>query len=245
MSSAMETRAQPSAPEATSPGKAGWRGLYRLGGVLFVVAGLASVVASRLGSALYPSGIPDNATAYLQLISQHQALANSLWSLWIFLDFLLIAPSVAVYFALRRDGRVLALLGTLLSLFFVFYDISVTELNSLTLVSLSHGYASAATIALKAPYISAATYGYTALPLQTVLSFGIGSLGYLLWSIVMLRGSVFHRWVAVLGILVGVLGILGAAAPVITGSAVLGICQYLSIPLMGLWFVFLGVILFR
>ena len=55
------------------------------------------------------------------------------------------------------------------------------------------------TNALKAPYLNAATYGYAALPLQTVLSFGIGSLGYLLWSIVMLRGQIFHRWVAILG----------------------------------------------
>jgi hypothetical protein len=87
--------------------------------------------------------------------------------------------------------------------------------------------------------------GNAALPLQTVLSFGIGSLGYLLWSIVMLRGQVFHKWTAVLGNIVGALGILGAAAPVVTSSAVLGLCQYLSVPLMGLWFVIVGVILFR
>jgi hypothetical protein len=108
------------------------------------------------------SSMPGTATAYLQLVAGKQLLANSLWSLWIFLDFLLITPSVALYLALRRDGRVLTLttlLGTLLSPFFVFYDVSVTKLNSLTLVSLSNGYVGASTAALKAPYIAAATYG--------------------------------------------------------------------------------------
>lgn len=241
----MERPVQASALEAKPSPDQRWWGLYLVSAVMFVLAGLASELASRLGSVLYTSGMPSTAMAYLQLVSQKQALANSLWSLWMFLDLLLIAPSIALYLVLRRDGRAMALLGTVLSLFFVFYDISVTELNSLTLVSLSNGYASAATAALKAPYVSAATYGYAALPLETVLSFGIGSLGYLLWSIVMLRGKIVPRWVAILGVVMGVMGIVGAAAPVVTGSAILQICQYLSIPLMGLWFVILGVVLFR
>jgi hypothetical protein len=170
---------------------------------------------------------------------------EQLWSLWIVLDFLLIVPTVALYLVLRRDNHLLALLGALLSLFFIFYDVSVTELNSLTLVSLSNGYASAATALLKAPYVAAATYGYTALPLQTVLSFAIGSLGYLLWSVAMLQGSIFPKWAGILGIVMGVTGVVGAAAPLVSGSIVLGVCQYLAIPLMGLWFLIIGVLLRR
>ena len=127
----------------------------------------------------------------------------------------------------------------------LFYDISVTELNSLTLVSLSQGYASALTDALRASYVTAATYGYAALPLQTVLSFGIGAVGWLLWSVVMLKGSIFPRWMAISGIIINVIGIIGAAAPVVPASFILGLFQFLAVPLTGLWFIIIGVRLYR
>lgn len=51
----------------------------------------------------------------------------------------------------------MALVGSLTVGLYLFYDINVTELNSLTLVSLSQGYATAATDALRASYLAAAT----------------------------------------------------------------------------------------
>lgn len=222
-----------------------WKGLYRLSGVLLVLTGIGGLAASRMASVLYSSGYPSNPLAYLQLVSQKQPLANSLWSLWIFMDFLLIVPSVAIYLVLRRDNKIPALVGTLFSLFFIFYDISVTELNSLTLVSLSQGYAGATTAALRASYVTAATYGYAALPLQTILSFGIGAVGWLLWSLVMLKGSTLPRWMAVFGVIVNVIGIIGAAAPVVSASFILGLFQFLAVPLTGLWFIIIGVRLYR
>jgi hypothetical protein len=245
MSVATVTANQGAAPDVTRVGDQRWSRLYRLGGFLLGLAGIAAIAASYMASRLYPAGIPSTPAAYLDLISRNQALANSLWSLWIVLDFLLIAPTVALYLVLRRDNHLLVLLGALLSMFFIFYDVSVTELNSLTLVSLSNGYASATTALLKGPYVAAATYGYTALPLQTVLSFAIGSLGYLLWSVAMLQGRIFPKWAAILGIVMGVTGVVGAAAPLVSGSIVLGVCQYLAIPLMGLWFLIIGVLLRR
>ncbi|MGD0716583.1 MAG: DUF4386 family protein [Halobacteriota archaeon] len=222
-----------------------WKGLYHLGRILLVLVCIGGLTASTMGRALYSLGYPSNATVYLQLVSQKQLLANSLWSLWILIDFLLIAPSIALYLILRRDNRTLALVGTLLSLFYIFYDISVTELNSLTLVSLSQGYASATTDALRATYVAAATYGYAALPLQTVLSFGVGAVGWLLWSVVILKEHTFHRWTGVFGIIVNVIGIIGAAAPLALTSYILGLCQFLAVPLTGLWFIIIGVALFR
>jgi hypothetical protein len=130
-------------------------------------------------------------------------------------------------------------------MFFIFDDVSVTELNSLTLVSLSNGYASATSALLKAPYVAAATYGYAALPLETALSCAIGSMGYLLWSMAMLQGRVFPKWAAILGIIMGVTGVIGTAAPLVPGSIALGVCQDLAIPLMGLWFLIIGVLLRR
>ena len=62
--------------------------------------------------------------------------------------------------------------------------------------------------ALKAPYIAAATYGYAALALQTVLSSGVGAIGWLVWSVIMLNSRVFSAWMGVLGIIANVIGIV-------------------------------------
>jgi hypothetical protein len=180
----------------------------------------------------------------LQLVSQHQRLASVTWSLWIVMDFLGIAPTVAIYLVLRRYNRTLALLGSLLSMFYTIYDVCVTELNSLTLVSLSHGYVSATNDALRASFVAAATYGYYALPIQTVLSFAIGPLGYILWCVPMAR-SFFGRWLAIFGVIVNVIGLLGSAAPVVPSSYFLGLCQFLCVRLIAVWFIIVGVQLYR
>jgi hypothetical protein len=221
-----------------------WRGLYYASGILLILtAGVWSVVSwtSRM---LYASGYPADPASYLQLVSQHQFLAALTWSLWIVADFLMIAPTVALYILLQRYNRTLALLGSLFAMFFNIYDVAVTELNSLTLVSLSQGYASVASETLKASFVSAAAYGYYALPLQTVLSFAIGTFGYLLWCLPMAK-SFFGRGVAIFGAIGCVAGLIGSAAPLIPSSAILGICQFICVPVVALWFVILGVKLVR
>jgi hypothetical protein len=221
-----------------------WRDLILTSGILLVVIPLISLYALYLGRTLYAPGYPRDATSYLQLVSQHQRLFSLAWSLWIVTDFLGIAPVVAIYNVLQRHNRAFALLGSLLAIFYAIYDVSATELNSLALVSLSHGYAGATTEALRASFVAAATYGYNALPLQTVLSFGIGSLGYLLWCVPMWK-SVFGRWTAIFGIVVNILGVVGAASPVVPSSSILGICFFLAPRLIAFWSIVLGIQLLR
>jgi hypothetical protein len=222
-----------------------WKGIFRPGGVLFLLSGGGGIVAWRLAAHLYSPSYPANAAAYLQLVAGKQLLANILWWNWIVGDLVLIVPSLAMYFALRRDHKILALVGSLISFLYIFYDMSVTELNSLTLVGLSQGYALAATDALKAAYLAAAQYGYSALPYQTVLSFGIGAIGWLLWSLAMLSGDTFPRWVAISGIVINGIGIIGCVSPVVPASFFLGLLQYFTAPLTAIWFVILGILLYR
>lgn len=221
-----------------------WRGLYCVSGILLIItAGIWSVV-SQTARILYATGYPSDPASYLQLISQHQFLASATWSLWIISDFLLMAPTVALYFALCRYNRTLALLGSLFAMFFNVYDVCVTELNSLTLVSLSHGYISATTEALRSSFISAAAYGYYALPIQTVISFATGTLGYLLWCVPMFK-SFFRRGTAIYGAIVMVIALIGSAAPLFPSSIILGLCQFICIPACALWFALVGVQLFH
>jgi len=229
---------------ATQTFDQGWRGLYCLSGILLIFTAIIWFVVSRTASILYASGYPGDPVSYLQLVSQHQLLASITWSLWIVADFLLIAPTVALYLVLRRYNKTLALLGSLFSMFFNIYDVCVTELNSLTLVKLSQVYASTTNDILRASLVAAATYGYHALPLQTVLSFAIGCFGYLLWCVPMVK-SIFPRWVAIFGGISSIVGLLGSLSPLVPSSPILGLCQLLCIPALALWFIFVGMQLYR
>jgi hypothetical protein len=222
----------------------GWRGLILVSGILLIVIPLISLYALYLARTLYAPGYPSDAAGYLQLVSQHQGQAALTWVLWIVMDFLGLAPVVAVYIVLQRHNRTLSLLGSLLAIFYAIYDVSVTELNSLTLVSLSNVYANATSDTLKASLVAAAAYGYNALPLQTVLSFGIGSLANLLWCVPMWK-SFFGRWTTVFGVVVNVIGMIGSAFPVVPSSAFLGLCLLLAPRLIAIWSIVLGVQMFR
>jgi hypothetical protein len=229
---------------ATETADRKWRGLYCVSGILLILVAALSFVVAYGARILYASGYPSDPASYLKLVSQHQLLASITWSLWIVIDFLGIAPTVALYIVLHRHNRSLALFGSLLAMFYAIYDFSVTELNSLTLVSLSHGYASASTDALRASFVAAATYGYYALPFQTVLSFAIGPMGYLLWCVPMAK-SIFGRWTAIGGAVVSVIGLLGAAAPVVPSSYILGLFQFICVRALALWAMVVGVQLYR
>ena len=197
-----------------------------------------------MSAALYASGMPTTATSYVQLISQNQALAASTWGVWDIADFLLIVPTVALYLVLRHYNKTLALLGAAFQLLFVVYDISVTELNSLTLVSLSQGYASATTDAARSAFLAAATYGFAALPIQTVLSFGLGTFGFLLWALTM-RRSIFRRGTALFGMAANAIGVAGSFSPLFPSDPTLGLFFYITLPAVGLWCAIVGAQMYR
>ena len=185
-----------------------------------------------LGIAQYASGAGSGAASSLQLLSQHQLFYASDAVIWIVSDFFLMLVSVAAYLALRPVNRTAALVGTALVLVYTVFDICVTELNSLALISLSQGFSSAGTAALQATYVAAATYGTAALSVQTVFSYGIGAVGQLIWSVVMWK-SFFGRGIASLGVVANILPILGAAASVVPASGpllILGLAQLLALP---------------
>jgi hypothetical protein len=224
-----------------------WKGLIRLGGILLILSGIGGTFISPLLSArLYASGTPTDATGYLQLFSQHQLLAILDWSFWLFGDFLLIPVSIAIYLALRRVNNSVALVGSILSIVYVLFDICVTELNSLTLVILSQGYANATTDALRASYLAAATYGVAALSTQTFFSFTIGAVGWLFWSLLMSR-SFFGKGSAIFGVIVNVMGMLGGVGALVQGTPfyLLGVFTILGAILTGVWFIVIGAQLYR
>jgi hypothetical protein len=217
-----------------------WRGLFVVSAILLILTCVLSFVVAWGARPLYASGYPPDPASYLELVSQHQPLASMTWSLWIVLDFIGLPPILALYIILKRHRKTYALLGFLFCLFYAIYDVCVTELTSLTLVRLSQAYISAATSLQQASILGAATYAYYALPYQTVLSFAIGPIGYLLFCVPMAK-SFFGRWVALFGAIVSIIGLLGSAAPVVPSSFFLGLCQFICVRAIAIWALVLGI----
>jgi hypothetical protein len=244
--SSLEARAR-EGRVSTSSEDARWRGLYRLSGILLVMSGAGGFVVYLLSARLYASGVPTDATGYLQLFSQHQLLAATDWGLWIFGDFWLLPVAIALYLVLRRINNSLALVGSILSIVYVLFDICVTELNSLTLVVLSQGYASATSDALRAPFVAAATYAVAALPIQTFFSFTIGAVGWLFWSLLMPKS--FFGWAtAIFGVIVNVMGIFGGVGALMPASSpfyLLGLFTIFGALFTAVWFIVVGAQLYR
>ena len=117
-----------------------WKRLYRVSGMLLVLNAILSFVAAYGSRILYSAGYHDP-ESYLQLVSQHLQLAYFTWGLWIVIDILPLPIIIAVYIIFQRYNRTLALLGSMFAMFYAIYDVAATELNYLTLVSLSHQYA--------------------------------------------------------------------------------------------------------
>lgn len=240
-----ETKTMDEIRESKSSTEAHWAKLYRIGAVLLILTAVIWTIVFRLGSNLYASGQPSDAMGYLHLFAQKSALAATDWSLWIVSDILLIPASIAIYFALRRTNKRLALAGTILSLVYCVYDIFVTELSSLILVHLAQGYAGAMTDAVRASIVASANSIVSALPLMTFFSFLIGSVGMLLWSVVMLRNA-FGRRLGIFGIIANFLAVLGSLYPLISNPPiVLGIIFVYCIPIVAIWFVLVGIQLLR
>jgi hypothetical protein len=61
----------------------------------------------------------------------------------------------------------------------------------------------------------------------------------------MLKGHIFPRWMAIIGVIVNAVGIISAPAPVVPAAFILGLLQYLTGPLTAIWFIMIGVSLYR
>ena len=232
-------------PKLKTVGETHWKGLFRIVGILTIMLGIAWIVVTRMTSTLYASGQPNTALGYLQLFSQNQMLAASAWILWIIADVLLIPVTIALYLVLRRVNKSIAVVGAIFALAFCIYDPLVTELQSLRLVSFSQGYVAATTDAVKASIVTNAITIVNALPLMTFLSFFIGSVGTLLFSIAMTK-SAFGKALGAFGIITNMTAIIGSLYPLLSNPPyVIALLFIISVPLVALWFIIVGVIMLQ
>ena len=222
--------------------------LYKAGAIALLVGSILGffLFFMQLRITQYTFGVPSDTVSQLHVLAAHSSLMAGDAYLWIIDDFITIIAAISIYMVLRPINKSAALVALAISLAYVPYDILVTEANSLHLNILAQQYTTAISLTLQAHYVAAASSGFSALPLETALSFALGSIGYLIYSAIM-RKSFFGKTVAVLGIIVNAAAIIGAAGTLVPSGiiAIFGLLELFAVPLTAVWTIIVGVKLYR
>ncbi len=216
-----------------------WKGVYRLGGVCLLVSGLTFLAVAIISLVLGPA--PSGGEEYLKSLASHALLAQVNFGIYAITDFLMMPVILALFLSLKHINRNAMLVAAGILALYIIFDFAITEMNSLTLVSLTQHYTAAASDAERSAYVAAADYALATLPIATFCSYAVSSIGLIITGLVMLKG-VFNRPTALLGIFAGVEGTVGAfygIYPPLTALLIPALITY------GLWAILGGVRLFK
>jgi hypothetical protein len=202
-----QPRREPADAPPTTTAESDWAWLYRIGGIAAVVTVLLIPVAI-LAHVLWPPPpwAPGAAGAWFAYLQANPVAGLLNLDLALAVGLVLAVPLyLAVYVALRRTSpsmmaiaTAVAVLGTLLHLL---------SNAAVEMLAFSQAHAAAATDAQRAVYLAAGEAALSAY-YGTVFQVGyvLGYVAYVAIGAVMLRGRVFGRATAYLGILTGVAG---------------------------------------
>jgi hypothetical protein len=228
--------------EAVAGPDTSWRGLYRAGGVsavLFVVLTIVSFVLAFItpqpqssgGSLMLPGGV-----ATLQYIASNRSVFILDQILFIGPVALTMVVFLALYVALKHLSKSYAAIGAVVGIAGVILSLVPFSLVG-GLVYLSDQYVAATTIAQRAVFTTAAE---SLISQNNIVSAGgiLFAVGILVISLAMLKG-VFHKGIAYVGIVTGVVGIICEALRPIIGP---GYSIYL---ILLVWLIVVGWKLYR
>lgn len=196
----------------------GWKGVYSVGGMGMIVTGAIFLLGAVFAVMIGPP--PSGSEPYLKALAEHAKLALANFGLFTLTDFLLLPAVMALYLSLKHISKNAMLIAAGLMLLYVFLDLAVTELNSLTLVALARRYATTTNEVQRSAAVAAASYALATLPIATFCSYVVSSIGFLIVSVVMLKG-VFSKLTAYVGIVACIEGIVGGFYVVLPPLAVL------------------------
>lgn len=211
--------------------------LYRIGSIAIFLFGICYFLGAIFSLAIGPA--PEG-EAYLTSLAEHAMISNINFLVFIIAHLLLIPAIIALYIFLRDDHKVTMVLATGLLAVFIVLDIGVTELTSLSLVSIAQQYVASSGTSQAAVYMQAQGL-LGILPIATLLSFVLSSIGILIVALAMLK-SPFRKITGVVGIFIGVIGTLAGFyvfVPVLT------LFMIPSIIALALWAFLVGIQLNR
>jgi len=199
-----------------------------------LLAGLVYIISAVLSIVIGPP--PSGGEPYLQGLATHALVSQVNFGLWVLADLALLPAVMALYLALKQIAKNAMLIAAGLMLLFAVLDLAVTELNSLTLVTLTQQYAAAASDAQRSAYVAAADYALATLPIATFLSYMVSSVGLFIISLVMLKG-VFSKPAAYAGLVASIAGIIGGFYFIVPALAALLVPSLIA---FGLWSLLAG-----
>jgi hypothetical protein len=164
--------------------------LYRIGAIAAVGLAVIPILHSLVFAVV---GLPEDVAAWYDLFTRNPIGGLLAFELLMVLYVVLSVPVVlALYAALRPTSASLAGVYVAVSLIGIVAFIGARP--AFEMLSLSNGYAAATSVAERAAYLAAGTATYAAFHGTAFwVSYLLGSLGGLVLSAVILRGTVFSR----------------------------------------------------
>lgn len=199
-----------------------WGGLYSAGSLsalLYVVLNIVAIVIL----AIIPPAPSSGGAATLQWIASNKTAYTLELILFVAPSVLAMVVFLALYMALKHVNKSFAAIAALVA---IASEVTAAAFNSspqslnAALILLSDQYVSATAEAQRLAFATAAE-SLIATTNAVNLAGVMLEVGILIISLVMLRG-VFPRWVAYLGLVTGVVGILSEALRPVIGFAYIG-----------------------
>lgn len=223
----------PRAEARVETAEAGWQWLYRSAGVAALTVAVI-IPFQIIVFIIWPPPLQGDASDWFALFQSNWLLGLINLDLLLVLDNLLGIPiTLALYVLLRRSNQsIMALAAALAFLGIILY---VVTNPAIQMLALSERYAAATTDAERASYLAAgqamlANWQGTAFHVAYI----IGSLAWIAIPAVMLRGTMFGRAIAYLGIAANTIG-LGLYVPVV------GLfLSVFSVLFLEAWYILLG-----
>jgi hypothetical protein len=190
---------------------------YRAGGLSAIALAVGYIATIPLYA--YVGAPPTGGEAWLTYAAGKTNVWWAIFGLSVITDFLFVPVAFALYLALKGVNRGAMLVATAFVGLFVVLDLAVTWSHYAVLIALTGDYAAATTEAQRAAYVAAANLAAAVLTFSlAVYSILVPSLGILMVGLVMLRGGVFGKGIAYLGVVTGVLGIISVAGPLLVSA---------------------------
>ena len=221
----------------------GWDGLYRVGGIALIVAGVLVLVTIPLIPMLIPSLAPASVQAGLDSIHSQSVLYGTTWGLYLVSDLLYLIPFPALYVVLKSHHRTAALVALIFNSLFVTIDVAVDIPLRLSLIGLSNSYA-AANPAGQGAYVATAQLAMDLANITALVATFVQFSAVILVSYAMMRETPFRRSASYVGIVGGIVALLFIPTFVI-GSQISGLFNLAGFVLLFIWSVMVGWTLYR
>lgn len=177
--------------------------IYRVGSIAIILFGICYFLGAVFSLIIGPA--PEGA-GYLTSLAGHATVSYINFIVFIIAHLLLIPAIIALYLLLKPTHKISMSIAAVILAVFIVLDIGITELTSLSLVSLAQKYVVSSGAAQDVVYAQAQGL-LGILPLATLLSFVLSSIGFLIIALAMLK-SPFRKVTSIVGILVGIIGTL-------------------------------------